>query len=89
MRLDVQFTAQENLFQALFNPQDKLFDMDFGSVTGSTSEVYKGAYEAYPGLEDILLQTKGKLMANNVTFKAIPRYIVDNTAGGKTITIGG
>lgn len=89
MIVDVQFTAVDNLFEAQFTPQECLFDIDFGVVTGVASEVYKGTYEMYPGLEDSMLLTKDKLMKDDVTFKAIPRYVVENPSGGKTITIGG
>lgn len=57
---------------------------------GGDSPPYTGEYEVTPKVgEETLLQTKNKRMADNVTVKEIPIAEVSNTAGGKTITIGG
>jgi hypothetical protein len=51
--------------------------------------VYKGEYTVVPAVTDQLLLTKEKMMKDNMTFMAVPKQIVDNPSGGKTVTIGG
>lgn len=57
---------------------------------GSTKiPVYSGEYEVIPKVEeDIILETSGYAMAEDVVVKEIPYYEVKNSAGGITFTIG-
>lgn len=56
----------------------------------SDYSVYDGDYEVTPSLtEDTILETAEKTMAKDVTVHKVPRYDVENTAGGKTVYIGG
>lgn len=50
---------------------------------------YPGPYSVYPRFYmPQVLETKEKLMADNVSVEPIPVYEVSNPAGGKTVTIG-
>jgi hypothetical protein len=49
---------------------------------------YKGDYTVIPDVEAQTLETKQKLMTDNVTIKEIPYYDTSNLAGGITVYIG-
>lgn len=90
MTFDVGFLAQNQIFTAGFLPSVSDFDTTFSSTTGiAYVESYKGSYTATPAAEDQILATKNKLMSDDVTLEAVPRYDVENTSGGRTVTIGG
>ena len=58
--------------------------------SGGSFPKYEGDYEVTPSLsEDITLETAKKLMTDDVTVHKVPRYDVENTAGGITVYIGG
>ena len=60
-----------------------------GAGTSATIPIYNGEYEVIPKVEeDIILQTKGYAMADNVKIKEIPSYEVKNSAGGYTFIVG-
>ena len=72
------------------------------TVVGNTlvvkSGVPSGGYETYSGPysvrsslggEDAEMETEGKLMRQSVTVEAIPVSATSNTAGGKTLIVGG
>lgn len=50
---------------------------------------YTGAYTVTPDVEPITLQTKDKVMTDDVTVFKIPLWEVSNPFGGTTIYIGG
>ena len=53
-------------------------------------ETYKGSYEVIPHpWDDQVLDTKLKMMTQDMTVRAIPHISVDNKFGGRTVTIGG
>ena len=57
---------------------------------GSTSyETYNGAYIVDPDFTGETLETRGKMMRDDVTVKPIEVARVSNTQGGKTVYIGG
>ena len=56
---------------------------------GTVAPVYPGPFEVVPIFEDVVLDTNGKLMKNNVIVREIYVGRVTNPAGGKTVTIGG
>lgn len=71
-----------------------------GSVKPSTSltgrvaipigyDVFSGSYEVTPKTKSQTLETKNKLMQQDLTVKAIPYYEVSNHQGGMTVIIGG
>lgn len=52
-------------------------------------EIYQGDYTVTPKVtKEVLLQTKSKVMKNNVTVLKVPQFEVSNDAGGKTLILG-
>lgn len=52
-------------------------------------EIYQGDYTVTPKVtEEVLLQTKSKVMKNNVTVLKVPQFEVSNDSGGKTLILG-
>ena len=59
------------------------------AVNSGDVPVYDGAYSVTPKVyEETTLETKQKLMKNNVTVARIPQYQVSNDADGVTLIIG-
>lgn len=53
-------------------------------------KIYDGEYEVAPRpFEQVVLETEGKRMTDNVKILEIPYSEVDNESGGHTVTIGG
>ena len=61
-----------------------------GSVTlGELSyPKYDGEYEITPIVEEQVLETRQKVMVEDLTIQAIPFYETSNTTGGTTVYIG-
>lgn len=76
-------------FETAVIPQVIMTDEVIGQVSNSNFARYDGAYEVTPAFEEQVLDTKDKIMSENVTVHKIPRYDVSNEAGGKTVYIGG
>ena len=58
-------------------------------IMQSSLDVYDGKYEVVPAVGgELVLETKHKVMANNVTVSEIPIIETSNTAGGTTVYIG-
>lgn len=89
MIFQTTFQTSENQFQTAFASPTSTFAITFDSVVGVAAEVYKGDYTVTPSVTDQLLLTKEKMLKDNMTFKGVPKQIVDNPSGGKTVTIGG
>ncbi len=53
-----------------------------------TFERFDGSYTVIPAVAAKSLQTKDRLMSDDVTVTAIPYYEVSNPQGGSTIVIG-
>lgn len=53
------------------------------------TEIYSGDYEVIPKVREQIIETAKKTMKEDMKVLAIPFSLVDNTAGGQTITIGG
>lgn len=51
-------------------------------------EMWNGNYIVTPALAEQILDTRGKVMKNNMTIKEIPYTEVSNTSGGNTARIG-
>ena len=59
------------------------------AVNSGDVPVYDGIYSVTPKVyEETTLETKRKLMQNNVTVSRIPQYHVSNDAEGITLIIG-
>lgn len=57
-------------------------------ITRPIAEYYTGAYEVVPKIREQVLETKEKILKENVTVKSIPYAEVTNIANGLTVTIG-
>lgn len=52
-------------------------------------EEYKGSYNVIPNWNEQVLETKNKVLKDNVTVDEIPKYKTENLGGGYTVIIGG
>lgn len=65
----------------------QLQDVSLINVVG---EKYEGDYDVTPSTyQDKVLATRNLVMTKDVTVRKIPQFEVSNTAGGKTLIIGG
>ena len=80
----------ENAFQASFL-SDEAFSTGFQSVikVGDLPETYTGEYNIIPDFSDQVLETKNKVLTDNVTIERIAVSKVSNLSGGNTVFIGG
>jgi hypothetical protein len=59
-------------------------------VRGESVPKYTGTYEVIPqAWQDVVLETSGKKMEDDVTVRQIPYYETSNPQGGMTVYIGG
>lgn len=58
------------------------------NLTPPVHPTYDGSYEVTPRFYEQVLETKEKLMIDDVTVEVIPAHEVTNPAGGLTVTIG-
>ena len=58
------------------------------NLTPPVHPSYDGPYEVTPRFYEQKLETKEKLMIDDVTVEVIPAHEVTNPAGGLTVTIG-
>lgn len=49
---------------------------------------YQGGYDVTPKVVEQKMETKDKVMRDDVTIKSIPFFNVSNTSGGSTVYIG-
>lgn len=78
-------------FNVSFQERNMVFNVGFAStqvILNTDEEYYKGLYEVTPRTEGQTMATKGLLMSDDVTVRAIPYYEVSNTEGGETVWIG-
>lgn len=90
MNIKVTFSeANEVHLPVVFSESDQLIDVHFGEVQSVNvgAEVYKGDYAVTPKVEQQTMPTKGKILIDDVTVKAIPVFRVSNTSGGTTVYI--
>ena len=82
-----------NVFKIGFSPTKSVFQVEFDTAVEIKEytgvDVYDGEYTLTPETTDQVLLTKEKLLKENVTIKAVLKQIVENPAGGQTVTIGG
>lgn len=93
IRFDVKFNMSDQQFSMNVDfDKDDHFEADFGTVQEVTIykdvDPYKGAYEVTPQVGEQILPTAQKLMADDVTVKAIPYYETSNLSDGETVYIG-
>ena len=82
-----------NVFKIGFSPTKSVFQVEFDTAVEIKEytgvDVYDGEYTLTPETTDQVLLTKEKLLKENVIIKAVQKQIVENPAGGQTVTIGG
>ena len=74
-----------------FKDLTKKFKVKFGEVQTVTEYIgdkYEGDYNITPSVEVQKMETKNKIMLDDVTVNAIPYFDVSNTSGGSTVYIG-
>ena len=88
MKLNVSFEESPEI-NVRFSQFECTFKPDFGEiVTVRNNDIYEGDYNITPRVYEQILETKDKLMLNNITVEIIPLTRVVNLADGYTITIG-
>lgn len=89
MKLRVSFSEVDSLIPIKFVQTQCTFNADFGEVIlVKTDEVYEGDYNVVPRVYQQVLETKDKLMLDDVTVEIIPLSRVINSSNGYTVTIG-
>lgn len=81
MRFEVKFKQTDKAFDARFNHFQKVIERPAVAI-------YTGSYDVTPMVEPQSLETKEKLMTDDVRINQIPYYEVGNTSGGSTVYIG-
>lgn len=89
MKLKVSFNEINSIIPIKFVQTECTFNTDFGEVIlVKTDEVYEGDYNVIPRVYQQVLETKDKLMLDDVTVEIIPLSRVINLSNGYTVTIG-
>lgn len=78
------------MIELFVQTQSFVLEIDPVKVVYSGGESYSGAYDVTPKVDQsVVLNTKNKVLAKDVTVLKIPQFEVSNEAGGKTFIIGG
>lgn len=86
-KINATISSGEGKIQVLLKPAEELKAAI--SLGGAPADTYKGIYEVIPTAhQDVVLNVRQKIMAENVTVKSIPIYKMTNTSGGTTVSIG-
>lgn len=89
MKIHVFFEEDYSTINTQFIQTECTFNTDFGEVIlVKTDEVYTGDYNVIPRVYEQTLETKDKVMTDNVTVEVIPLSKVINLSNGYTVTIG-
>lgn len=89
MRLSVSFNEVDSFIAANFIQTKCTFNTNFGEVfLINTGETYEGDYNVIPRVYQQVLETKDKLMLDDVTVEIIPLAKTINLSNGYTVTIG-
>lgn len=83
-------TSVANAIREKTNTTEKLefptkFISEIKKITGG--EEYKGSYQVTPKVNEQVLETKEKVMKDNLTVVAIPFFETSNEVGGNTVYI--
>lgn len=88
-RIDVDVTASDTtLINSVFVNNESI-NINVDSIYGTYKEVYTGSYVVEPDWEEQTLNTRNKIMHDNVTVEGIYLASVQNPSGGNTVYIGG
>lgn len=89
MKLTVSFNEVDSVITTKFIQTKCTFNTNFGEVfLVNTGEVYDGDYNVTPRVYQQVLETKDRLMIDDVTVEIIPLSKVINLSNGYTVTIG-
>lgn len=89
MKLKVSFDEINSSLDIKFIQTECTFTTNFGEVIlVKTDDVYEGDYEVTPRVYEQTLETKDKLMTDDVLVRVIPLAKVMNIKNGYTVTIG-
>ena len=92
MRFNMCFQERGRRIELRFAENRANVQMDFGEFQTVTKllggDPYMGDYKIRPLVEAQKLQTKHKVMTDDLTVLEIPYAEVTNTSGGMTATIG-
>lgn len=89
MKIKVHFDEVDSDINAKFIQTECLFKTDFGEIfVINNGEVYEGEYEVTPRVYQQVLETRDKIMLNDVVVHIIPLAKTLNTSNGYTATIG-
>ena len=89
MRLKIDFSENNSQMCVRFIERSCTFKADFGEVMLVRDvDVYEGDYEVTPRVYVQELETKDKLLTDNITIFEIPKATVLNPKNGYTVTIG-
>ena len=80
--------SSENVIEVSLRTKCSVTGVVAVNVNGGT-ERYTGEYEVTPLVTSQVLETKQKLMTDDLKIKEIPFFNVSNTSGGTTVYIGG
>lgn len=87
VKFDVRFKQTDHRFNVSVDPADRSFTADFGHIQTVTKidgdiELYDGAYEVTPDAHNpVVLNTKDKMMADDVTVNKVPYFQTSNATG--------
>ena len=89
MKLRVSFNEVDSYISTKFIQTKCTFNTNFGEIFQiRTDDKYEGDYNVTPRVYQQTLETKDKLMLNDVTVEIIPLSRVINLSNGYTVTIG-
>lgn len=89
MRLIVNFDEVDSYIATHFIQTECTFKTNFGEIfLVKTDDIYNGDYNVIPRVYQQVLETKDKVMLNDVTIENIPLSRVINLSNGYTVTIG-
>ena len=89
MKLKVSFNEVDSYISTKFIQTKCTFNTNFGEIFQiRTDDKYEGDYNVIPRVYQQTLDTKDKLMLNDVTVEIIPLSRVINLSNGYTVTIG-
>lgn len=89
--MTIDFNIESTCLKININSQEseERIDVKFSSFqTVTDADIYEDSYEIIPKTTEQVMETKQKLMADDVTIRKIPFYETSNNTGGTTITIG-
>jgi hypothetical protein len=92
LHFNVVFTSKDMSFNVDMKNENKSFTFGFDNIQTVTKEAeyeyYEESYSVTPKATSQVLETKSKLMKDDLTINKIPFFETSNEQGGNTIYIG-